>query len=232
DLSQLSPRQWVSLLSHPNAWHRDTARRLIVQQGASRQIVRAVKREIRSSKDPVAIINSLWTLHGLNAIDWSTVQRYMRHEHDWVAMTAAAVGEALPKRNHKAYRKQLLKMAESGYPRALQAAVSVSAIDGGHEISRHVLKHYLNQPYTREAVISGLGQEAEAFIASLGDDKLDDKTQYLLNNLGKRTQDESNRAQLSPQSQALFDLGEQVFHGKAACAACHGSAGSGQAGVA
>src|SRR5690606_21393083 len=61
---------------------------------------------------------------------------------------------------------------------------------------------------------------------------LDDKTQYLLNNLGNRKQDESNRAQLSPQGQALFDLGEQVFHGKAACAACHGSAGSGQPGVA
>src|SRR5690606_33100755 len=110
--------------------------------------------------------------------------------------------------------------------------VSVATIDAGHEISRHVLKHYLDQPYTREAVISGLGEEAEAFIASLGDDELDDKTQYLLNNLGKRTQDESNRAQLSTKGQALFDLGEQIFHGKAACAACHGSAGSGQAGVA
>src|SRR5690606_10264950 len=41
-----------------------------------------------------------------------------------------------------------------------------------------------------------------------------------------------NRAQLSPKGQALYDLGEQVFHGKAACAACHGSAGSGQPGVA
>src|SRR5690606_28902290 len=61
---------------------------------------------------------------------------------------------------------------------------------------------------------------------------LDDKTQYLLNNLGNRKQDESNRAQLSPAGQALFDLGEQVFHGKAACAVCHGSAGSGQSGIA
>src|SRR5690606_2168584 len=150
----------------PNAWHRDTARRLIVQQGASPKIVRTVKGEIRRSTHPAAIINGLWTLQGLNAIDLSTVRRYIRHQHDWVAMTAAAVGEALPKKDHKAYRKQLLNMAESGYPRALQAAVSVSAIDGGHEISRYVLKHYLNQPYTREAVISGLGEEADAFIAS------------------------------------------------------------------
>src|SRR5690606_6845855 len=58
DLSQLSPSEWVSLLGHPNAWHRDTARRLIVQQGASRQIVRAVKREIHRSERPAAIINS------------------------------------------------------------------------------------------------------------------------------------------------------------------------------
>src|SRR5690606_22705908 len=34
------------------------------------------------------------------------------------------------------------------------------------------------------------------------------------------------------QGQALFDLGEQVFHGAAACAVCHGSAGGGQPGIA
>ncbi len=232
DLNKLSPLQWVSLLSHPSAWHRDTARRLLVQQGASPDVIRAVKKEIRRSQRPYAIINGLWTLHGLNAIDLTTVSRYIRHEHDWVAMTAAAVGEALPKEDHKAYREQLLALAESGYPRALQAAVSVSAIDGGHDVSRHVLKHYLTLPYTREAVISGLGEEAEAFVASLDDGELDDKTAYLLNNLGKRKQDESNRDQLSMEGQALYDLGKQVFHGKAACAACHGSAGSGQPGVA
>jgi len=232
DLSQLSPRQWVSLLGHPNAWHRDTARRLIVQQGSNPEAVRAIKDEIRRSKRPAAIINGLWTLHGLNAIDGPTVRRYIHHEHDWVAITAAAVGEALPKKDHKAYRKQLLALAKSGYPRALQAAVSVSAIDGGHEISRYVLKHYLAHPYTREAVISGLGDEAEAFMASLDEDELDKATEYLLNNLGKRQQDESNRAQLSAEGQVLYDLGGQVFHGKAACAACHGSNGSGQPGVA
>lgn len=232
DLSGLSARQWVSLLGHPNAWHRDTARRLIVQQGASPEIIRAVKKEIRRSRRPAAIINGLWTLHGLNAVDWSTVRRYMRHEHDWVAMTAAAVGEALPEKDHQKYRQQLMTLAKSGYPRALQAAVSVAAIEGGHEISRYVLKHYLNQPYTREAVISGLGQEADGFIASLGHGELDSATAYLLNNLGKRKHDESNRAQLSPQGQALFDLGERVFHGKGACASCHGSAGTGLPGVA
>lgn len=232
DLTQLSPRQWVPLLGHPNAWHRDTARRLIVQQGASPGVLRAVKRQTARSRHPAAIINGLWTLHGLNAVDLSTVRRYIRHEHDRVAMTAAAVGEALPKKNHKAFRKQLLKLAESGYPRALQAAVSVAAIEGGHEISRHVLKHYLPRPYAREAVISGLGEEAEAFVASLDEGELDEKTAYQLNNLGKRKQDESNRAQLSPEGQALYDLGKQVFHGEAACAACHGSAGSGQPGVA
>src|SRR5690606_28836025 len=195
DLTQLTLRQWASLLGHPNAWHRDTARRLIVQQGANPQMIRAINHEIRRSKDPIAIINGLWTLHGLNAIDGPTVRHYIRHEHDWVAITAAAVGETLPKKHHKEYRKQLMTMAQSGYPRALQAAVSVAAIDGGHEISRYVLTHYLSWPYTRDAVISGLGQEAEAFIASLGETKLDDKTQYLLNNLGNRKQDESNRAQ-------------------------------------
>src|SRR5690554_3466371 len=143
DLTQLTLRQWASLLGHPNAWHRDTARRLIVQQGASPQIIRAVKSEIRRSRHPVGIINGLWTLHGLSAVDWSTVRRYIRHEHDWVAMTAAAVGEALPKKDHKKYRKQLMTLAKSGYPRALQAAASVAAIEGGHEISRYVLKHHL-----------------------------------------------------------------------------------------
>ncbi|WP_027329286.1 PVC-type heme-binding CxxCH protein [Marinimicrobium agarilyticum] len=232
DLTRLSPDQWVPLLGHPNAWHRDTARRLLVHHGPTPDLVTALKKQLRGSKRPFAIINILWTLRGLNAIDLATVKRFIQHEHDWVAITAAAVGEALPPAERKAYRKQLMKMAKSGYPRALQAAVSVAAIEGGFDISRFVLKHYETQPYGRAAVVSGLGTEAGAFIASLEKGDVDEQTEYLLNNLGKRQRDESNRAQLSAEGQTLYDLGKQLFNGKAACASCHGSHGNGQDGVA
>lgn len=232
DLTELSVAELIPLLSHANAWHRDTARRLIIQQGAPEQTTKVVKSALVKNTNPIAIINTLWTLRGLNAVDIDTVRHFINHENDWVAITAAAVGEALPESDREAYRELLLKMTQSGYPRALQAAVSVSAITGGHEVSRYVLDHYLDMPYTREAVISGLGQEADAFLASIGGSYPDARVMYMLNNLGKRKRDMNNRAQLSVQGQALYDLGKQVYSGKAACAGCHGEYGQGQQGVA
>ncbi|MCP8898953.1 PVC-type heme-binding CxxCH protein [Gilvimarinus xylanilyticus] len=230
DLSSLNAELLVPFIKHPNAWHRDTARRLLVQRGAQ-EVAPAIRKQLQQSETTYAQANGLWTLYGLHAVDLQAVKHFIRSTDDRIAMLAAAVGERLPESDHKAYLKLLTSMAQQGYPRVLQAAISVAAIDGGHELSQWILKNYLNKPYVREAVISGLGSESAEFIKQLDGDYPDKQSQALLANLGKKRQDANNRDSLSAAAQMLFDQGKQLYHGKGACAGCHGEYGKGMPGL-
>ncbi|MDO3384393.1 c-type cytochrome [Gilvimarinus sp. SDUM040013] len=236
DMSALSASDLVAFLSHKNAWQRDTARRLLIENEASLDnktaVVSAIKKSLEATEDSKSIINLLWALRGLHAVDLATVSRFINHDDNWVAITAATVGEALPASMQEQYRALLMRMAQHSYPRALQAAISVASIPGGHNISLYVLDEYREKPYIRDAVISGLGSEADSFKSSLPKNFSDHKTLYLLNNLGKRVQDETNRAQLSSQGRKLFDQGKALYNGRAACAGCHGEYGNGNTGLA
>ncbi|WP_041522723.1 PVC-type heme-binding CxxCH protein [Gilvimarinus agarilyticus] len=230
NLASANNAELVALLAHANAWQRDTARRLLIERNAKASAA-SIRKQLEQLPDPVGIVNSLWALYGLGEIDLATVKTFMASENDQVAMAAAAVGEALPEKDHKAYHTLLLSLAQSGYPRALQAAVSVSAIKGGTDVSKQVLDAYLDKPYTREAVISGLGDDADAFIARIEDDYPDAQVMYALNNLGKKRQDASNREQLSKSGKALYDEGKKLYNGRTACAGCHGAHGNGVPGL-
>lgn len=230
DLSALKSPELVPFLAHANAWQRDTARRLLVERRAV-EVAGSVRALLQASDDPVAIVNGLWALYGLGQVDIATVRRFISHNNDHVAMAAAAVGEALPEKDHKAYHALLMQLAQSGYPRALQAAISVSAIEGGTDVSKYVLDTYLAKPYVREAVLSGLGDDAKAFVASVKGEYPDAEVMYALKNLGKKRQEATNRAQLSAKGQELYDLGKQLYNGRAACAGCHGEYGNGVQGL-
>lgn len=67
-LSAASTGELVDLLQHPNAWHRDTAHRLLFE----RQDVSAVpslRGMLNGTATPLGKVHALWTLHGLSALD-------------------------------------------------------------------------------------------------------------------------------------------------------------------
>ncbi|WP_020210587.1 PVC-type heme-binding CxxCH protein [Gilvimarinus chinensis] len=235
NLLELSDKDLVPLLTHKNAWHRDTARRLLVQTQAVNTASDIRKLLMKSDPSDMAQAYAqtslLWTLYGLNAVDLATVKRFIEAPSPQVAMTAAAVGEALPAKDHKAYKNLLLTLAKTGYPQALQAAISVAAVDGGHKVSRYVLDQYRQLPYVREAVISGLGAESKAFLASIDGQYPDQEIMDILAGLGKKRQDASNRENLTASGQAFYDAGKALYHGRAACAGCHGAHGKGVPGL-
>lgn len=230
DMAALTNPQLVTLLAHANAWQRDTARRLLLERGA-RASASDIRALIKKSQSPTALVNALWTLHGLAEVDIASVTALISHANHHVAMAAAAVGEALPKQHHQTYHKLLMQLAQSGYPRALQAAISVSAIQGGADVSKFVLDAHLDKPYTREAVISGLGRDTDTFIALINGAYPDTKVMTELSNLGNKRQDASNREQLADDGKALYDTGKKLYHGRAACAGCHGEYGNGVPGL-
>ena len=54
---------WISLLSHPNGWTRDTAQRLLVESG-HRDLAPGLIRAIKTMKSPLGRIHALWVLEG------------------------------------------------------------------------------------------------------------------------------------------------------------------------
>ena len=67
-LAGLKPEDYVRLLGHPNAWHRETAARLLHERGA-RTGVSELRSVFRSATNQVARLQALGVIHGLGALD-------------------------------------------------------------------------------------------------------------------------------------------------------------------
>ncbi len=66
-LSQALTTELVALLEHPNAWHRDTAHRLIFERQDD-SAVAPLRRLLDESDQPLARLHTLWSLDGLDKL--------------------------------------------------------------------------------------------------------------------------------------------------------------------
>jgi putative heme-binding domain-containing protein len=57
----------VALLQHPNAWHRDTAHRLLYER-QDRSAVPALRETLRAGEEPLGRLHALWSLDGLDSL--------------------------------------------------------------------------------------------------------------------------------------------------------------------
>jgi putative membrane-bound dehydrogenase-like protein len=67
-LGDLPTAELVKLFEHSNAWHRDTASRLIYQR-QDRAAIAPLRELATDSKSPLARVMALYSLHGLNSLD-------------------------------------------------------------------------------------------------------------------------------------------------------------------
>ena len=84
----------IAALSHPNGWHRDTAQRLLVEDGLDAAGRDALRDLVRSAPDPLARIHALWTLHGRGELDEAAVRRALRARDPWLVVHGLRAGEA------------------------------------------------------------------------------------------------------------------------------------------
>jgi len=76
-LASAKPAELVRQLSSSNAWVRDTAQRLLVENRDS-AAVPAIRDAVRVGRTPLGRLHALWTLEGVDALDLSTVVDGMR----------------------------------------------------------------------------------------------------------------------------------------------------------
>ena len=92
-LGQASTAELVRLLGHPNAWHRETASRLLfIRQ--DRAAVPLLEALLAESAAPLARLHALSALDGLSALDAQTVLAALRDQAPGVRRHAARLAEA------------------------------------------------------------------------------------------------------------------------------------------
>ncbi len=126
-LARESSRRLVETLTHPDGWSRDTAQRLLVER-QDRSVASLLGLLAHNSPSKAGRLHALWTLEGLDAVDWSPVQTALEDADVDVAITGARLAEKLFDKDPARVVKAIEARIGWGEPAFLrQAALSLGA---------------------------------------------------------------------------------------------------------
>jgi putative membrane-bound dehydrogenase-like protein len=165
-LSSMSTARLIAALEHREAWWRDTAQRLLVERRDPRAID-GLRKLARGSRSSLARLHALWTLDGIDDVDWPTVQAALMDADVDVAVAAARLGERFLGKHPERALGALTARAAWGEARFLrQMALSLgngAARETDAALLRLATEHG-GLPYMADAIVSGLhGRESTAF---------------------------------------------------------------------
>jgi mono/diheme cytochrome c family protein len=166
DFTKESPAQWVNHLSHPNAWWRETAQRLLVERG-DLSVVPALQKLATSGKEPLGRLHALWTLEGLRQLDVRTVAAALKDSDARVRVAAVRVSELLFDGEDKGeIVTKLLALAHDLAPQVqLQLALTLGETrdpQADVAMANLVRQRSAENKFLADAAVSGLfGREVE-----------------------------------------------------------------------
>jgi len=88
-----TPAEWVTHLSHPNGWWRDTAQKLLVLRRDLSVVPALEKLASLDSPDPRPRLHALWTLDGLGALKDKLILRALKASDPQVRMAGLRLAE-------------------------------------------------------------------------------------------------------------------------------------------
>lgn len=164
----------VAHLSHPNGWWRDTAQRLIVEYKAT-ELAPTLRNLATKGENHLARMHALWTLKGLDKLDWKTVSTAIGDQHEMVRSTAIRMSEYfLSSKDEEEILKSLRQTFSDGRPMVnLQLLLTLGNLKG-KEAKAELLWNLTDKPgkLFTTAAISGVGERKLEFTSQiLADDK-------------------------------------------------------------
>ncbi len=174
-LSKSSAADLVNLLSHPNGWWRDTAQRLLVERSDS-SVVPALQTKATSDSNELGRIHALWTLEGMGALNEQTVMKALDDPQAKVRSAAIRMAEELFKTPAKSeVLARLVGMSQSDLDAdtQLQLAFTLGQTNDptAEQGMANIAKNSCQNPFVREALISGLVVRELEFLEKLLADK-------------------------------------------------------------
>lgn len=167
NLGRAAPAELVQGLEDTNMWWRQTAQRLLVE-GQDVSAVPALSKLLTSGGYPLARLHALWTLHALGALQDEQVLAALDDPEPGVRENAVRIAEERAKASRDVAGK-LRALAADGDARVrFQVALSLGEIrDGSEEALMSVALRDVDDPWTRLAVASALGNRDLVFLQRL-----------------------------------------------------------------
>jgi len=169
-LHEASEEQLVELLNHPNAWHRETASRLLcgVRLLDSREKLKKMAFEADS---PEARIHAMWMLR---EIEQPVDLKVFQDPHPRVRQNGVIVAERYLS-SHDEYRQAVFSLADDDSPRVrFQVALSIGEAPSGPQRNQAILRLIENDPASdlmRNAILSSLRHGAGDVYARIANHK-------------------------------------------------------------
>jgi mono/diheme cytochrome c family protein/glucose/arabinose dehydrogenase len=186
-MSKETPQQWVGHLSHPNAWWRETAQRLLVERGDT-SVVSSLERLAGGVGEPMGRVHALWTLHGLHSLTGPSASHALGDPDPRVRAAAVRAGEALlggKDRSELLAKWIALSKAEAEAEVQLQLALSLGearTLEADLAVVA-LCRRAQGRPFLDEALFTGsVGRELE-IIEQLLPEPPDQKLDALLGSL-------------------------------------------------
>ena len=159
-LSKASASELATLLEHPNAWHRETAARLLYER-QEKSVVDALKQLVTESTSPLARMHSLYVLQSLEALSADVLKGAFVDEHPQVRRHAIRLADRTSLANELA--DDLITLAS--HPNSAvrqQLAFALAKVDypGRDKALAQIITNDDANRWTQVAVQSALGRSA------------------------------------------------------------------------
>jgi putative heme-binding domain-containing protein len=174
-LSRASTPELVALLEHPNAWHRDTAHRLIHER-QDRSAVVPLRAMLREGKGPLGRLSALWSLDGLGSLDDDDLAIALTDPAAGVREHGVALAEPRLGRTEGLRRRVLLLVGDPAVRVRFQVAFTLGEVAEADPQAVRALaviaRRDADDPWVRTAVLSSAGRVAgPLFEAIAADDR-------------------------------------------------------------
>jgi mono/diheme cytochrome c family protein/glucose/arabinose dehydrogenase len=210
-LSKASPDDLVKYLADGNGWRRDTAQRLLVEQGNT-TIAPALVKTATSHSNHLARLHALWTLEGLRKIDASVLMQALNDPHPKLRAAAVRLAEPVLREvsaSTSDLRKKVLSLAQdSAADVEIQMALTLGEISAD-DASKTALKSLTQSPFA-------LAKDAANFSITAREPK--------------PVAAKPQGPKFSPEEMKRFETGKANY--ETVCLPCHQPHGLGQEGLA
>jgi putative membrane-bound dehydrogenase-like protein len=162
-LSQATTEALVALLGHANAWHCDTAHRLLYER-QDRAAVAPLRALLRQGKEPLGRLRALWSLDGLGSLE--DVDLAVALDDPEAGVREHAVALAEPRLGRAGgLREKVLALADDPAVRVrFQVAFTLGEIaeadPGVVKALASVARRDAGDPWVRTAILSSAGRVA------------------------------------------------------------------------